>query len=40
VTVNGKTLHAGDAAAISKEDGLKVTGAGSEVSEILLFDLA
>jgi hypothetical protein len=40
VTVNGTTLHAGDAAAISKEDGLKVTGADSGVSEILLFDLA
>jgi redox-sensitive bicupin YhaK (pirin superfamily) len=40
VTVNGATLHAGDAAAISKEDELQVTGADSEASEILLFDLA
>jgi redox-sensitive bicupin YhaK (pirin superfamily) len=40
VTVNGTALHAGDAAAISKEDGLKVTGADSQPSEILLFDLA
>ena len=40
VTVNGETLHTGDAAAISKEDAVKVTGAGPEPSEILLFDLA
>ena len=40
VTVNGTALDAGDAAAISKEDGLKVTGAGPGTSEILLFDLA
>jgi hypothetical protein len=40
VTVNGATLHAGDAAAISKEDAVKVTGSGPEASEILLFDLA
>jgi redox-sensitive bicupin YhaK (pirin superfamily) len=38
VTVNGITLGTGDAAAISKEEALKVSG--SEPSEILLFDLA
>jgi redox-sensitive bicupin YhaK (pirin superfamily) len=38
VTVNGITLGTGDAAAISKEEALKVTGL--EPSEILLFDLA
>jgi len=40
VTVNGATLHTGDAAAISREDAVKVVGAGPEPSEILLFDLA
>jgi redox-sensitive bicupin YhaK (pirin superfamily) len=40
VTVNGATLQAGDGAAVSKEDGLKVTGAASGASELLLFDLA
>jgi hypothetical protein len=40
VTVNGTTLHTGDAAAVSKEDEVKVTGADSGTSEILLFDLA
>jgi redox-sensitive bicupin YhaK (pirin superfamily) len=40
VIVNGATLHTGDAAAISKEDAVAVTGAGPEPSEILLFDLA
>jgi quercetin 2,3-dioxygenase len=38
VTVNGITLGTGDAAAISKEGALKVTGL--EPSEMLLFDLA
>jgi quercetin 2,3-dioxygenase len=40
VTVNGATLHTGDAAAISQENGLQVTGAEAGASEILLFDLA
>ena len=40
VTVNGTTLHTGDAAAVSKEDEVKVTGPDSGTSEILLFDLA
>lgn len=39
-TVNGTTLHAGDAAAISDEPRLTVIGANGEPSEILLFDLA
>lgn len=39
-TVNGTTLHTGDAAAISDEPRLTVTGANGEPSEILLFDLA
>jgi redox-sensitive bicupin YhaK (pirin superfamily) len=38
VTVNGTTLHTGDAAAISKEDHLAIVSAAP--SEILLFDLA
>lgn len=38
VTVNGSTLHTGDAAAISKEDHLAIVSAAP--SEILLFDLA
>jgi quercetin 2,3-dioxygenase len=40
VTVNGKALETGDAAALSKEEMLTATGTGSEPSEILLFDLA
>jgi redox-sensitive bicupin YhaK (pirin superfamily) len=40
VTVNGATLHAGDAAAISNEPELKIVGADAAESEVLLFDLA
>lgn len=40
VTVNGRALETGDAAALSKEEALTVTGSGSEPSEIMLFDLA
>lgn len=40
VTVNGTALQAGDAAAISKEDGLVIASQGAEPSEVLLFDLA
>ncbi len=40
VTVNGKTLHTGDAVAANKEEKLDVVAQGSGNSEILLFDLA
>ncbi len=40
VTVNGKTLHTGDAVAVDKEEKLDVVAQGSGNSEILLFDLA
>jgi redox-sensitive bicupin YhaK (pirin superfamily) len=40
VTVNGKTLHTGDAVAADKEEKLEVVAQGSGNSEILLFDLA
>jgi redox-sensitive bicupin YhaK (pirin superfamily) len=40
VTVNGIELHTGDAAAVSGEEKLALTGVGAEPSEILLFDLA
>jgi redox-sensitive bicupin YhaK (pirin superfamily) len=40
VTVNDATLQTGDGAAVSNEDGLKVTGVDSGSSEVLLFDLA
>ncbi len=40
VTVNGKTLHTGDAVAADKEEKLDVVAQGSGNSEILLFDLA
>ena len=40
VTVNGTVLNGGDAAAVSNEESLTVTGANPEPSEILLFDLA
>jgi redox-sensitive bicupin YhaK (pirin superfamily) len=36
--VNGKTLNAGDGAAISKES--KIAVAAAQPSEVLLFDLA
>jgi quercetin 2,3-dioxygenase len=39
VVLNGNTLHTGDAAAISGEEHLAITGAHAESSEILLFDL-
>jgi len=39
VDVNGVSLHAGDAAAISGEDRLAITGGDVPSSEILLFDL-
>ncbi len=38
VTVNGKDLNAGDGAAISKEEEVRVQA--KDVSEVLLFDLA
>jgi hypothetical protein len=38
ITVNGKDLNAGDGAAISKEDEVRVKA--KEASEVLLFDLA
>jgi redox-sensitive bicupin YhaK (pirin superfamily) len=38
VTVNGKDLNAGDGAAISKEEEVRVKA--KEASEVLLFDLA
>jgi hypothetical protein len=38
--VNGVTLNTGDAAAISGEEHLTLTGGDPESSEILLFDLA
>jgi redox-sensitive bicupin YhaK (pirin superfamily) len=40
VDVNGVELHQGDAAAVSAEERLKITGLDSGPSEILLFDLA
>lgn len=40
VAVNGVELHSGDAAAVSGEEKLALTGIDSEPSEILLFDLA
>ena len=40
VNVNGKTLQGGDAAAVSDEAVLKLSGENPESSEILLFDLA
>ena len=40
VTVNGKTLHTGDAVAADKEEKLDVVAQGTTNSEILLFDLA
>ena len=40
VAVNGIEVHAGDAAAVSGEKKLALTGVGAEPSEILLFDLA
>jgi hypothetical protein len=40
VAVNGVTLNTGDAAAISGEEHLTLTGSDPESSEILLFDLA
>ena len=40
VSLNGAILQAGDAAAISSEERLSVTGRGAGSSEVLLFDLA
>jgi len=40
VTVNGKTLHTGDAVAADQEEKLDVVAQGNANSEILLFDLA
>jgi len=40
VNVNGKTLQGGDAAAVSDEGALTITGENSQASEILVFDLA
>ncbi len=39
VTINGKSLTSGDAAAVSDESGLAISGTGED-SEFLLFDLA
>jgi redox-sensitive bicupin YhaK (pirin superfamily) len=39
VTVNGVALHTGDAAAVSGEEHLTLTGGDPDSSEILLFDL-
>jgi quercetin 2,3-dioxygenase len=39
VAVNGVPLHTGDAAAISNENHLALTGGDAESSEILMFDL-
>ena len=40
VIVNGTALKTGDAAAVSAEDALTVTGSDAKPSEVLLFDLA
>ncbi|HWY71901.1 MAG TPA: pirin family protein [Terriglobales bacterium] len=40
VTLNGKTLQGGDAASVSDEASLTITGENEQSSEILLFDLA
>ena len=40
VAVNGVPLRSGDGAAVTAEERLTLTGAGTEPSEILLFDLA
>jgi redox-sensitive bicupin YhaK (pirin superfamily) len=40
VKLNGTVLHGGDAAAVSDEAGLALTGANADPSEVLLFDLA
>lgn len=40
VTLNGTALKGGDAAAVTREDALALTGVSVEPSEILLFDLA
>lgn len=40
VTVGSMTLNTGDAAAVSGEESLRITGTASEPAEILLFDLA
>jgi len=40
VNVNSKTLQGGDAAAVSDEPSLTITGENAQLSEILLFDLA
>jgi hypothetical protein len=37
VTLNGRTLSAGDAAAVSKEDAIELVGA--KAAQVLLFDL-
>jgi redox-sensitive bicupin YhaK (pirin superfamily) len=39
VNLNGQDLHEGDAAAMSEEPELKLSGAGSNGGEVLLFDL-
>ena len=40
VAVNGTELHTGDAAAVSGEERLALSGLGAEPGEVLLFDLA
>jgi len=39
VSVNGKTLQGGDAAAVTDETQLTLSGTGAEPSEVLLFDV-
>jgi quercetin 2,3-dioxygenase len=40
VAVNGIEIHTGDAAVVSGEEKLALTGVDAQPSEILLFDLA
>ena len=40
VVLDGETLKPGDGAAIAKEDGIQLTAANGNKSEVLLFDLA
>jgi quercetin 2,3-dioxygenase len=40
VTLNGTTLHTGDAAAVTREETLSFAGVNDEPSEVMLFDLA
>jgi hypothetical protein len=40
VKLNGELLRAGDGAAVSDEAKIELTGAGDELAEALVFDLA